>query len=148
MIDFTLFLPDEQEFDWFEAAKECAEYTPEIIKPPLSADELLKRKIARSISNNKYRTRHPNNIKARSALRFNGVASIYANAKDVALQVKTQKDLCWWCGKKMNGVYHVDHRVPLIKGGSWGAGNIVISCPKCNLSKNDLLPHEFNGRLL
>lgn len=69
-------------------------------------------------------------------------------AKDVQLQYSSQNGLCWWCGKPVGGVYHLDHRVPLSRGGTNAANNICISCPECNLGKRDKLPHEWIGRLL
>jgi 5-methylcytosine-specific restriction endonuclease McrA len=46
--------------------------------------------------------------------------------------------------------YHVDHVVPLVRGGSDDPSNLVIACVPCNLSKGDKLPHEWkrSGRLL
>lgn len=57
---------------------------------------------------------------------------------------------CWWCGKQLDeSDWHLDHLIPLKKGGSHTMDNLVPSCPACNLSKNDKLPHEFmEGRLL
>lgn len=69
-------------------------------------------------------------------------------AEDIALQLKSQRGKCWWCGRKIVGRYHVDHRVPLARGGSNDPGNLVISCPECNQSKHAKFPHEWNGRLL
>lgn len=69
-------------------------------------------------------------------------------AEDIALQMKSQNGKCWWCGKQIKGKYHVDHRVPIARGGSNDPGNLVISCPTCNLRKHDKLPQEWNGRLL
>lgn len=54
---------------------------------------------------------------------------------------------CWWCGKVISK-YHIDHRVPLAKGGGNHPNNLCLSCPSCNLSKQTHLPHEWNGRLL
>lgn len=59
-----------------------------------------------------------------------------------------QRGLCWWCGVKLEQGFHADHRVPLAKGGTNSINNIVLACPKCNLSKGAKLPHEWNGRLL
>lgn len=56
--------------------------------------------------------------------------------------------ICWWCAQPIDGEYHVDHRVPIARGGSNDPGNLVISCPTCNLRKHDKLPQEWNGRLL
>ena len=54
---------------------------------------------------------------------------------------------CYWCGSKVGQHCHVDHVIPLSKGGSNGPENIVISCVACNLRKYDKLPQEFGDRL-
>lgn len=68
--------------------------------------------------------------------------------KDIETQFRSQKGICWHCGKPVGYNYHVDHLVPLARGGSNGARNIVISCPHCNCSRQDKMPHEWNGRLI
>lgn len=65
---------------------------------------------------------------------------------DVLRQYRLQNGKCWWCGKKLEK-YHIDHSIPLVKGGSNGPENIILSCPHCNLSKGAKLPQEFCGRL-
>mgnify|MGYP000939281706 FL=1 len=70
------------------------------------------------------------------------------SAADILSQYKSQKGRCWWCGKSVGDNYHVDHLIPLTRGGKHSARNIVISCPSCNLSKNNKLPHEWTSRLL
>lgn len=67
---------------------------------------------------------------------------------DVMMQINQQRGCCWWCGKPVGNDYHVDHIIPLSRGGSNGPENIVIACAPCNLSKGAKLPHEFAGRLL
>lgn len=71
-------------------------------------------------------------------------------AADIKKQYKAQKGKCYYCNVKVDDEYHVDHIVPLSRGGSNDPSNLVISCPTCNLSKNDRLPHEWpqGGRLL
>lgn len=74
-------------------------------------------------------------------------------ANDVLAQYKCQHGKCYYCGKKAerdDQPYHVDHVIPLSRGGSNGPENIVIACYKCNLSKNDKLPSEWidGGKLL
>lgn len=67
---------------------------------------------------------------------------------DIHLLFKSQKGLCWWCGKKVGKKYHIDHRIPLSRGGTNWPNNLCIACPSCNSRKRDRLPHEWNGRLL
>jgi len=69
-------------------------------------------------------------------------------AEDIKLHYKTQCGRCWWCQVELGNSWHVDHRIPLSRGGNNGTGNIVIACPTCNLSKNDKMPWEWIGRLL
>lgn len=69
-------------------------------------------------------------------------------ATDIQRQGEVQKWLCWWCGEDCRDEYHVDHLIPLARGGHNGPGNIVIACPHCNLSKNNKTPDEFSRRLL
>lgn len=66
---------------------------------------------------------------------------------DIRRQRAAQKNRCWWCHCKLTE-YHVDHLIPLSRGGSNAPGNIVIACPHCNQSRNNKLPHEWTGRLL
>lgn len=103
----------------------------------------------------KWERANPEKSRAKSARRkarkFNASGSY--TAEDVRIQVCAQTDskgrlICWWCDKPIKGKYHVDHRIPLNKGGLNSARNICVAHEKCNLSKSDKLPHEFNGRLL
>lgn len=72
------------------------------------------------------------------------------NANDILAQLKRQKNRCYYCGGKLVDKYHVDHIVPLSRGGSDDPENLVATCPRCNLSKGDKLPSEWaeGGRLL
>jgi len=68
---------------------------------------------------------------------------------DIQIQYRSQSGRCWWCGKSLNPLdYHVDHRIPLSRGGSNAPENLCVSCPTCNMSKSDKLPHEWSDRLL
>lgn len=68
-------------------------------------------------------------------------------ADDIKRQLAIQNHKCWWCGVWLKK-YHVDHLIPLSRGGHNGPTNIVIACPRCNLSKGDKMPHEWSDRLL
>ena len=53
-----------------------------------------------------------------------------------------QENNCFYCGKKLKNLVHVDHFIPwsFIKEDKiW---NFVLSCPQCNTRKNNFLPDE------
>ena len=54
-----------------------------------------------------------------------------------------QEGSCFYCDTPLFGKYHVDHWVPIARGGSNDENNIVVSCPGCNVRKHSTLPHEF-----
>lgn len=69
---------------------------------------------------------------------------------DLAKWIKAQKKVCYWCSKRCGRRFHVDHYIPLSKGGKHEECNLVISCPTCNLTKNARDPYDFaleRGRL-
>lgn len=97
--------------------------------------------------------RRANRDKARSYVRNRRArlkqASGTHTGEDIARQLRGQRGACWWCGKRFGSTYHVDHRIPISRGGSNGPENIVLTCPACNLKKNDKMPWEMaNPRLL
>jgi len=54
---------------------------------------------------------------------------------------------CYWCGKNVpKAKRHMDHIIPLNRGGAHVIGNLCASCAFCNLSKNDKLPEVFAGQ--
>lgn len=57
---------------------------------------------------------------------------------DVASLLVDQHGLCAYCGGSLEA-YHVDHIVPLSRGGGNGADNICLACPTCNMSKGNRL---------
>lgn len=65
-------------------------------------------------------------------------------AQDIQSQHNRQKGKCYWCHKKLEK-YHIDHVIPLSRGGSNTPDNLVIACPTCNLKKGTKLPHEWHG---
>lgn len=65
------------------------------------------------------------------------------SAQDIKTQYLIQGGLCYWCERPVNENYHLDHLIPLSRGGLHSVNNIVISCPKCNVTKNNKTPEEF-----
>lgn len=74
---------------------------------------------------------------------------------DVERLFDLQRGKCATCAcslkKKGKNVYHVDHIMPLIRGGGNGPDNLQLLCPPCNLKKNAKHPLDWakqNGKLL
>jgi len=65
-------------------------------------------------------------------------------ALDVLNLYKLQSYKCVYCKCSiLNNNYHIDHIMPLSKGGTNELSNIQLLCPDCNLKKNNKLPEEF-----
>lgn len=72
--------------------------------------------------------------------------------QDIQKKIEIQKGRCYYCQKAFGegkNAYHIDHVIPLSRGGTNDLGNLVIACPHCNCSKRDKLLHEWldGGRL-
>ncbi len=50
---------------------------------------------------------------------------------------------CIYCLRPIQEGYHLEHRLPLIRGGKNAKGNLAVSCPSCNLRKGILTDAEF-----
>jgi len=97
----------------------------------------------------KWRLENPD--KAR-ALRHNYKARKMGNGgtytgKELTELFEKQEGKCFYCGDLIYSSFdkelHVDHMVPLIKGGPNDITNIALACSKCNLSKHDKTAEEF-----
>lgn len=65
------------------------------------------------------------------------------SSADLSEWISSQIKICYWCGRKCEESFHVDHYVPLSRGGKHEADNLVIACPPCNIRKNAKDPYEF-----
>lgn len=63
-------------------------------------------------------------------------------AQDTLNQFEKQEGACYWCGIPIVDGYHIDHFIPLSRGGSNYPENIVLSCPTCNIRRSNKLPSE------
>lgn len=103
---------------------------------------------------------HPEIVRAsatkRRVLKLAYEGQHYTGA-DVKRLLIEQGNLCAYCETGLE-TYHVDHVVPLSKGGGNGPDNICLACPSCNLSKHNKLlgvewlpaakgvDHDYAGR--
>lgn len=60
--------------------------------------------------------------------------------KRITLQ---QNNKCAYCSIELKKIRHIDHIIPLIKGGSNWPSNIQILCPSCNMRKQAKDPIDF-----
>lgn len=81
----------------------------------------------------------------RRALERNASGSY--TAQDVLKLFDTQNGKCIYCKirlyKSGNNKYHIDHIIPLIKGGNNDKYNLQLLCKTCNVKKGGKFPHEF-----
>lgn len=64
---------------------------------------------------------------------------------------RKQRMKCAACNSCLSGGYHLDHIVPISKGGLHEVHNVQLLCPPCNLAKGSRMPiawAQANGRLL
>lgn len=54
-----------------------------------------------------------------------------------------RKEPCNYCGEYFEGQMHIDHVVPIAKGGQHTLDNLVSACKPCNLSKADKLLDDW-----
>lgn len=78
-----------------------------------------------------------------SAAKRNKAISDGIDVETFAEWTSAQIKECYWCGVSCGEGFHVDHYVPLIRGGKHALDNLVISCAPCNLKKNAKDPIEF-----
>ena len=68
------------------------------------------------------------------------------------LELQQNAKNCYWCNTSLkNKVVHIDHYVPLSRGGLHTITNLVVACSECNLKKHAKDPFVFaleKGRLL
>ena len=53
---------------------------------------------------------------------------------------------CVYCKEPIQGKYHLEHKIPLVRGGMNEKDNLAISCPSCNLHKGTMTDKEFMER--
>lgn len=50
---------------------------------------------------------------------------------------------CVYCASKLKPTWHLDHFIPVSKGGKNKISNLVTSCPRCNMMKGDMHGIQF-----
>ncbi len=58
------------------------------------------------------------------------------------LRREFEEDTCFYCGKKLQNNMHVDHFIPWSFVKDDKIWNFVLSCPTCNVKKNNRVPNK------
>lgn len=54
---------------------------------------------------------------------------------------------CYWCkASTLPRARHIDHVIPLSRGGADAVANLCVACPTCNLRKGARMPEEHTGQ--
>lgn len=80
------------------------------------------------------------NIRTRRRARIKGNKIYKVTAKDLR---KIMLKNCAYCG---SASAHLDHVIPISRGGQHRVGNLIASCAKCNQSKSAMLVSEWKLR--
>jgi hypothetical protein len=82
---------------------------------------------------------------AEPSIKQNGVEYFsYEDLRMFWLGQNILDDRCYYCLKSLpDGPEHIDHYIPVAKGGSHTKVNLRPSCACCNFKKNDKHPLDF-----
>ncbi len=111
----------------------------------LSNKDRISKRVMDLVSDNRDRRRVvvKNYDSKRRSVKSNGMET-----SDLRLFIEDSDKVCFYCDKDCDKDFHVDHIIPLSKGGEHERYNLCISCPTCNLRKNSLDPEEFIDRVI
>mgnify|MGYP002142011573 FL=1 len=79
--------------------------------------------------------------------KLKSVLIVQVSKKDLRRQFALFNDCCAYCGKsESDEILHIDHFIPVSKGGTHVLGNLVPACKTCNFSKRNHHPEEWYKR--
>lgn len=64
-------------------------------------------------------------------------------ADDLATIYRAQGGLCAYCERPLSTSYHVEHKTPLVRGGTHWPDNLCLACERCNKRKGSKTEAEF-----
>ena len=93
----------------------------------------------------KWRLANPKKLVAKEARRRGKKANAEGSFNDLDVNriYDEQNGKCFYCGNALNGLFDVDHKTPLSRGGSNWPNNLCCACAACNRSKHTKTAEEF-----
>lgn len=82
-------------------------------------------------------------VSHRRRARERGVGCEPITAEHLRLLFEAQEGRCRYCRVELSGRKHLDHRIPIARGGPHAPSNVCWSCPTCNHRKNAKTEAEF-----
>lgn len=117
----------------------------EIVRKSMAKNaEHHKEKRKRYLSSPSGRERH----RTHGQTRYAREKAAFVERVDVYELLRSSQGRCAYCGADVAGRFHVDHFIPISKGGKHERSNLRISCPSCNLRKGAKLPEELSYQMV
>ena len=93
----------------------------------------------------KWRRANPDKVRIQWKVRQSRLRSAIGNhtPQDIRDLYEEQEGRCAYCGITLHNEYHVDHTIPISRGGSNNPSDLALTCPFCNLSKKDKTVAEW-----
>jgi 5-methylcytosine-specific restriction endonuclease McrA len=92
-----------------------------------------------------YRRANPEAVAAHTQRRRARQAGAYVGDVDFKRIYKRDRDICYLCGRKVKkSERHLDHVIPLSRGGAHSEDNIRVTHARCNLKKGVKLVEELD----
>lgn len=113
----------------------------EMTRPIREAMSKQKKKAAEKVRRNKKRSEPYGRRIEKINVRCNGLGKL-SNGIIKELLIR-QNFKCAYCSIDITDSRHVDHIVPIAKGGMNIDSNVQLLCPKCNIAKSDSHPKAF-----
>lgn len=133
-----------------ERSKKFREENPERVKT--RKDAWYKSNQEYHLSKGKeWRKQNPEQYKALNKAYYAKRRKLFRNApgshtaEDIRILYDEQEGRCAYCGITLYNDYHLDHIIPLIRGGSNNPDNLACTCAACNLSKGEKLLGEWTA---
>ena len=102
--------------------------------------EKIKARVRRWVENNPD-MRRAQTLKRRS-LQKNAAGADYTTAQHIRWRIDLYGGRCYYCGAEADTI---DHRIPLVRGGSHWPASLVPACRSCNSRKHDKTELEFRA---